>query len=90
MTDGDKQQKTHLKAFPLILLCLSCAEIGHLIEQPFVSDDVVASSGHLSKSDRADLKNKGYDIGIPVEQLAWKISGQVVEIASCASQLPAI
>jgi len=61
-----------------------------LIEQPFVSDDIVAAAGYLSKEDRADLKNKAYDSGIPVEQLAWKISGQVVAIAESASQLPTI
>ena len=67
--------------------------IGHLIEQPFVGDDVeeiddfAASRGFLSLSDRSELKTKAYDIGIPVEQLAWIISGQVVEISHTASQL---
>lgn len=62
-------------------------EIGHLIEQPFLSDDVVASSGYLSPRDRQELKAKAYDVGIPVEQLAWQISGQVVEIAHASGQL---
>lgn len=84
-------------AVVVICWCLfGIEEIGHLIEQPFVgddieeSDDLAASRGFLSLSDRSDLKTKAYDIGIPVEQLAWIISGQVVEISHTASQLPEI
>ena len=68
-------------------------EIGHLIEQPFIgdavvdTDDLATAKGYLSISDRNELKSKAYDIGIPVEQLAWIISSQVVDIAHTASQL---
>ncbi|CAB9523367.1 UPF0187 protein [Seminavis robusta] len=80
-----------LPAVMVVSWCLfGIEEIGHLIEQPFVSDDVVVSQRFLSKSDRMELKAKAYDLGIPVEQLAWLISGQVVEIAYAASQLPEI
>lgn len=71
-------------------------EIGHLIEQPFVGDDaeeleeMEVPHGYLSLSDREELKAKAYDIGIPVEQLAWIISGQVIEISHTASQLSEI
>ena len=78
----------------VICWCLfGIEEIGHLIEQPFVgdaivdNDDFAASKGYLSMSDRNELKSKAYDIGIPVEQLAWIISTQVVELAHTASQL---
>ena len=75
----------------VICWCLfGIEEIGHLIEQPFVGDDIDDSAGYLSKADRMELKSKAYDIGIPVEQLAWMISGQVVEIMHGASQLPEI
>lgn len=67
----------------------SIEEIGHLIEQPFVADgDEVESAGVLSKTERMELKSKTYDTGIPVEQLAWMISGQVGELVQGASQLP--
>lgn len=72
----------------IICWCLlGIEEIGHLIEQPFVSDNIVASNGYLSPADRQELKAKAYDVGIPVEQLAYGISGQVIEIAHASGQL---
>lgn len=66
-----------------------------MIEQPFVGDNLednnddtlYATSGYLSLADRTALKAQAYDIGIPVEQLAWIISGQVIELSHTAAQL---
>ena len=79
----------------VICWCLfGIEEIGHLIEQPFVGDKVEVgyegAHGFLSLSDRKELKARAYDIGIPVEQLAWIISGQVVELSHTATRLPGV
>lgn len=80
---------------PIVMISCWCLfgieEIGHLIEQPFVSDnvDMVESRGFLSLAERLELKTRAYDIGIPVEQLAWRISAQIVEISHASTKLEA-